>query len=520
MCAAAALLTLAYLAAHLSGAAVAALLGFVALLRSRLPEGLSAGPLFLGLSLLEPALTLSLMAGTEAYLRLTRGRAGAPFAPPFELSLMLTAPMLLLLAPVAGLWPVRASSGAILLAFGLVRATLVFGSLYYGQQPGVGENPVWWLIPAEAAALWGWVLWAWFDLRRLSAGSPAQPAGRPWRRALAAAAAAAAAWLVILPKVPPRLEAELALERSLAVQRNTLQGAAWSPDGRLVAALAKDAPVGVRVWRAQDGAPVRSLALGSSQQPSALAWSPDGQLIAAGDRAGELELWRASDGVSVGGARLRTAAPQALSMAPLVGSLAFSPDGRLLAAGMADGTVRLWAVGQAKELSALPHGPEVVVSVAFSPTQSALASAGTDGTIALWSLPEGRLVRRIAAGHAIARVAFSPDGTLLAAGGRGREGWLPAREGIGLVSLWRAQDGSRLRRLKADDVAVCDLAFRRDGTVLAVKGYGFLKLLRLSDGAWRQEPAFIFEPGLAFSPDGGVLAAAQGNRLALWRVKP
>ena len=41
----------------------------------------------------------------------------------------------------------------------------------------------------------------------------------------------------------------------------------------------------------------------------------------------------------------------------------------------------------------------------------------------------------------------------------------------------------------------------------------------LSDGAWRQEPAFVFEPGLAFSPDGGVLAAAQGNRLALWRVK-
>ena len=92
-----------------------------------------------------------------------------------------------------------------------------------------------------------------------------------------------------------------------------------------------------------------------------------------------IRLWNASDGTP-----LRTLTGHT----DIVYSIAFSPDGNILASGSRDNTIRLWDASNGAHLHTLTGHTVAVLSVAFSPDSNVLASGSEDGAVRVWDMRE------------------------------------------------------------------------------------------------------------------------------------
>ncbi len=283
-------------------------------------------------------------------------------------------------------------------------------------------------------------------------------------------------------------------------QRTTLRSVAFTPDGTFLVSGGWDRIISF--WDPATGKEVRHIDA-PEKGVDALAFSRDGKLLAGAGLNGAVILWNAATGQEA--RRLEGHRQQ-------VKGIAFSPQGDRLISGDAE-VARLWDVTSGKVLHAWPVGQGGVSAVAYSPEGRLLAAAGENATAFVWDVESGRPVHRLhGEGTYIYALAFSPDSGSLLVGVEN-----------GSAMVWNLKTGKPGRPLhsKMTRSLQC-LAFSRDGKLLAT-GDGN-RQLRLWDWASRTERWHVTaHPDrvgtVAFSPDGRTLASGSAeSSIHLWDV--
>jgi len=226
---------------------------------------------------------------------------------------------------------------------------------------------------------------------------------------------------------------------------------AFSPNGKFLASGSEEDGNSIKLWDLQTGWELKTLT--KHDDVSCVTFSPDGRKLAVASWRGcpwcddFITLWEVKSGDV-----------QKILAKHSGNTLFFSPDGRTLASG-ADliGTIKLWDVQSGRELQALTGHSGDVLSVAFSPDGKILASGGKDTSVILWDALSGRELKTLR-GHSldVNSVAFSPDGRSLASASDDKT-----------VRLWDVMSGQELQVLQGYSDEVLSIAFSPDGRTLA-----------------------------------------------------
>ncbi len=238
-------------------------------------------------------------------------------------------------------------------------------------------------------------------------------------------------------------------------------------------------------------------------QVTSIDYSPDGKTLASGSFDGTIRLWD-----------IATGKHRAIFVGDniKVRSLVYSPDGQTLAFCDNDKTIHLWDVATGKQVALLKIDTGDVSKIAFSPNGKFIAASSRDKTIRLWDVTTGKQNTTLK-GHdqEVFSVAFSPDGKTLASGSYDLT-----------VRLWDIAAKKQLNSLKGHTEIIWVVVFSPDGKTLA--SGSFDKTIRIWDIATGKQK-MVFEghkeyiTSIEFSPDGKTLASSSADKtIRLWNV--
>ncbi|MDZ8185237.1 MAG: serine/threonine-protein kinase [Nostoc sp. ChiSLP02] len=197
----------------------------------------------------------------------------------------------------------------------------------------------------------------------------------------------------------------------LSGHSQAIKSVAFSPDGKILASASDDKTI--KLWQIETLTEICTL-MGHSHAVKSVAFSSDGEILASGSWDKTIKLWNVNTGVEI-----CTLTGHQLQ----VNSVAFSPQGQILASASYDRTIRLWQINSQTEFKNCPCYTLVgilsghawaVLTVAFSPDGKILATGSDDNTIKLWDANTGQLISTLA-GHSwsVVGVAFTADGETL-----------------------------------------------------------------------------------------------------------
>ncbi len=311
------------------------------------------------------------------------------------------------------------------------------------------------------------------------------------------------------------------------VGRGSVQSFVYAPDGKTIATAGGWTGTFVQVWDAQTGAHKKTFT-GHTKQVNAVAYSLDGKTLVSGSTDGTVRLWEVTTGaqkVVLG----RTSWINFLFpwLNPPVNSVAYSPDGKTVAAASWDRKLRLCDTRTTKLKATLIGHTGPVDAVVYSPDGKTIATAGgwEDHTVRLWDARTGETTAVLTGYTHISSVAYSSDGKTLATGGGSRSNSL---------QLWDVPTRKRKTTYtEHTDGMLSSIVYSPDGKTLAAVDLENDTVRLWSSGTGKHKATFKHTnarreydiSSVVYSPDGHTLAVVGGyykqhkGTVYLWHVQ-
>lgn len=291
---------------------------------------------------------------------------------------------------------------------------------------------------------------------------------------------------------------------------------AFSPDGKTLAAGSYQR---VQLWNTEAWTPARTLA-GHAGPVRCLAWSGDGKQLAAGGgkpgTLGEVKVWTLGDGTTV-------AAPMTLTEhKDVVEGVAFNTQGGVLLTASVDEKALPIELATRKVVRPMTDHTNRIVTVAASPNGKYVATGSLDRTIKIWSAQDFTpLANTDHAGGQVHNLAFLPDGNQFFAGGED-----------GNMRLYRISESrsgkvtgynlSVARTIGGNRTPIFAVAASQKGNLIAAAGEDSLVHVFDSGGGRKHTLKDCTGPvySLSFNPDGSLVAAAsRDGKVRIWTTK-